>query len=133
MRSLSLLDLAFLGKPSGLTRDNMESYANLAAVTGLNGGRKWAGAYSDLSNFMGLQAHDNMEQYADTSPLDGLELGNGWAHLDPSEQAYSDNWNFTGELARDNMESYSNGADVNGLNGGTTRDDLSSWTAYVDR
>lgn len=59
--------------------DDMESYANLAPVDGLNGGVSWPSGYVDRANVLGFQAFDPMESYADSAPLNGLNGGDGFS------------------------------------------------------
>lgn len=124
MRSLSLLDLAFMARVTmGIPRDDMESYSNGVLLDALDGGVGWTGAYVARTNFMGVQAVDDIESYSNGADLDGLNGGTmDWTG------AYVARINFLGLKAQDDMESYSNGANLNGLNGGV------GWTgAYVAR
>lgn len=59
--------------------DDMESYANLAPVEGLNGGVSWPSGYVDRANILGFQAFDDMESYTDSAALNGLNGGNGFS------------------------------------------------------
>lgn len=131
MRSLSLFDLAFLGSlvaPEQIY-DDMESYADAAAVNGLNGGTGFGlAAYVDRSGPFGLQAVDNIESYSDAAALNALNGGNGFAG------AYVDRFQAFGLVAGDDMESYSDTAALNGLNGGVSYNGFAGFTAaYVDR
>lgn len=61
--------------------DTMQSYANGAALNGLNGGTGWCrtAAYVDRTAYLGLQALDTMESYTNGANLVGLNGGTGWA------------------------------------------------------
>lgn len=59
--------------------DDMESYTDLVAVNGLNGGTGWLAAYADRAGNVGLQAVDDMESYTDLAAVNGLNGGIGWA------------------------------------------------------
>lgn len=124
MRSLSLLDLAFLRAAAGvfanIPNDDFEGYADEAAVNGLNGGEngnnlfviEWTSAYADRNLFIGMQAMDDMESYADSDPLQGLNEGSGFS------AGYEDHTVFIGTKDSDDMESYTDTAALDGLNGG---------------
>jgi hypothetical protein len=87
MRSLSLLDLAFLkssGPISPFAYDTFEQYSDGADLHGLNGGFNginiaWTGAYTDRFAYMGLQAEDMMESYSDGAAVNGLNGGTGFS------------------------------------------------------
>ena len=121
-------DLAYLAGPlssvaDGVPRDDMESYADLAAVGGLNGGSGWNGAYVDRVGNIGIHTNDNMESYTDSAAVNGLNAGVDW------NGAYVDRNGDLGIQANDNMETYTDSASVNGLNDGSA-----GWNgAYVDR
>lgn len=59
--------------------DDMESYANLMPVNGLNGGVSWPSGYVDRANVLGFQAFDDIEAYANLAPLNGLDMGDGFS------------------------------------------------------
>lgn len=125
MNNLTLRDPAFLGRSAAVSVnpfDDIESYSNLAALGGLNGGTNWAGAYVDRPSVTGVQSHDDVESYSSLAILNGLNGGNWTAG------AYVDRTGFLGIQTTDDAESYADLVDLNALNGGT------GWAgAYVDR
>lgn len=124
MRSLSLLDLAFLRQASAqfanIPNDDFEDYTDGEALNGLDGGEdgnnvfviEWTSVYVDRNLFMGLQAMDDMESYSNSDPLQGLNNGSGFS------AAYEDHVVYTGRKGEDDMESYADTAALDGLNGG---------------
>jgi hypothetical protein len=133
MRSLSLLDLAFLRAASAqfaaIPNDDFEGYVDGEVLNGLDGGEdgnhlfviEWTSVYADRNLFLGIQALDEMDDYNDADPLQGLDGGFGFS------AAYQDHLVYVGLKDYDDMESYADTSALNGLNGGT------GWgTAYVN-
>jgi hypothetical protein len=65
--------------PGIAAMDDVETYADAAALNGLNNsGGGWSGSYADRVGLVGLHASDDLESYADTTALNGLNGGTSW-------------------------------------------------------
>jgi hypothetical protein len=123
-----LARLGAAGAPVGFPLDDAETYTDNGALSALNGGWNFAGAYADRANLTGIQASDTSETYSDAASLNALNGGLGWSG------AYNDHNGGPepGIHASDDMESYTDAASLNSLNGGRTW--VTPWAgAYVDR
>lgn len=60
-------------------QDSFETYTNGAALTGLNGGASWSGAYAARTPYIDVYQYDSMESYTNGAAVNGLNAGTGWA------------------------------------------------------
>lgn len=79
----SFQDLPYLaGRVSaaalGNAYDDLETYTDLAALNGLNGGSAWPSGYVDRVGDIAIRASDDLESYTDSAALNSLNGGNGW-------------------------------------------------------
>jgi len=123
--SLNLRDLPFICSifPPW---DDMESYAALIDVDGVDGGKGFDGPYVDRFYYLGIQNLDTCETYGTGVSVTGLN-GVPWPIANPGTITgeYVDRLGYLGMYYVDDIESYGTGVAVEGLNGGYQRTDQS--------